>query len=79
MWIGEEFGAIQIYNTIPVIEMVSEEDLDKGIQDNWQKVDDVVSGPSDEEFKDWRVRSRRAVFAKREGRYPHCQEFENGI
>ena len=51
--IRDEFRVIQIYNTILVLKIVEEEDLDKGIQVNWQEVYYVVSGPSDEEFKDY--------------------------
>ena len=57
-------------------------DLEDGIQVNWQQVDDVVSGSSVGKFDDWRVRSRCAVFTKREGRkgrYALYQEFNDEI
>ena len=52
LWIGKEEAAIQICDTIPVPEMIKEEDVDQGILVNWQQVD-VVSGPSVEEFNGW--------------------------
>jgi hypothetical protein len=79
-WIGQENGVIQIHDTLPVLEMITMEDFKDGIQVNWQQVHDVASGPSVGKFEDWRVRSRCAVFTKREGREGrYAQEFNDEI
>ena len=80
LWTGQENGMIQMYDTIPVLNMVKMKDLEDGIYVNWQKVNDVVSGPSVGKFEDWGVRSRNAVFTKREGREgQYFPEFEDEI
>jgi hypothetical protein len=62
--------------------MVKMKDLEDGIQVNWQQVDDIASGLSIGKFEDWRVRSMRAIFTKREGRegrYALYQESDDEI
>ena len=43
---------IQMYDTILVLDIVKIKDLKDGIDVNWQKVNDVVSGPSVRRFEE---------------------------